>query len=223
MKSFRRKRYGRSRFRRRTFRKSYPRKSFKKRVMSAVYKYAELKQISGNFNSNITTSTTLVKFINNNIPQGPGDNQRIGNTIMSRNWQFKFVMQIADLQNPVGDVNVIKWFRVRIVWPKKMDYASASAYINSTTFPIYGMTDPDNFIIWYDKTFALTSHPELSPQASNILNFRFNKRFTAKLEFKQGTDSEPVKQPIIVFSGFPDVATWQWSWNGYAKLSYKDI
>lgn len=137
------------RIRRRYYRRN--RTTFGKKVRRTLLKAAELKQATSTFNLNASNfyKTTLAPV---NIPQGAGDNQRVGNVIMSRNWQLKLNFLAQAVQNPTTNDGIYR-MRVVIVWPRKFSTTDAANAIGLSSFPLETMIDPDNWIIWYDKTF----------------------------------------------------------------------
>lgn len=157
------------------------------------------------------------------VAQGAGDNQRIGNNIMSRNFQVKVIIRPSDVQNPVGNVNLVGYMRIFIVWPRKFSRPQAISNLNNTNFPLYGMVDQDNWIIWMDKFITLTSHPEINSTTRSHFRLEFNKRFFAKLEYPTSSETLAVKTPWMIIVHNFDVTTWNVNVRGYIKCSYKDV
>lgn len=213
MKSYRR--YGR---RKRTT-KRYIRKfrrPFKKRVRSAVYQMAELKN-----GVTYIDSSPQELYTANLVPtiyQGPGDNQRIGNKVFSRyfsiNLEFRFVQG-------VNYSNQTTTIRIFIVWPRRASRQDAESLITSTNFPVYGLIDQDNWIVWRDVRFVLGDGTQNG--TTLIKNWKFYKRFPCTLEYTKADDIIPVKYPYMILSSSQTLLAASYLLTGYMKMSYKDI
>lgn len=210
------RRYGRTRPVRRY------RKTFRKKVRRVILQNAELKQAVTNLNEDVAIDYQRWD-LGPAIAQGPGDNQRIGNNIMSKNFQVKCFFRPFDVQNPIGDVNQVGYCRVYIVWPRTFSRPQAISNLNSTNFPLFGMMDQDNWIVWYDRAFSLTSHPERFPTTPLLYRMNFNKKFFCKLEFPTSSETLANKTPwMIIVHNFANT-TFRLTVRGYIKMSYKDV
>lgn len=206
----------RSKFPRRRF-VGRGRASFRRKVKSVLYKTAELKQVANPLNQEVLVSGDTTRWsLCPAVSQGPGDNQRIGNTIMSRNFQIKVWLGAG------GNNAALTLIRIFLVWPRKFSRADAIAGITSTTFPLFGMIDQDNWIVWMDKSIQLTAQPNLNPTINQIYRFEYNKRFYSKIEYRASGDTLPNKAPWMVIIHNSNAAN-SLTINGYFKMSYKDI
>lgn len=207
------------RIRRRYYRRN--RTTFGKKVRRTLLKAAELKQATSTFNLNASNfyKTTLAPV---NIPQGAGDNQRVGNVIMSRNWQLKLNFLAQAVQNPTPNDGIYR-MRVVIVWPRKFSTTDAANAIGLSSFPLETMIDPDNWIIWYDKTFFFTFNNQIHPATKQTCRIVFNKRFYSRLDFGSSASTVPTKLPYLVWITDHPVTGFNWVATGYVKLSYKDV
>lgn len=210
---FRRRRIGR-RYRR-TFRRS-----FAKKVKSVMYRASECKNSAFSINTLINDNITYIEMVPS-IGQGPGDNQRIGNKIMSRNFQLKLTITCNESQNPTAAQLV--YFRMYIVWPRKFSRTDAIAAATAGNFPLFGVVDQDNWIIWKDMRWQMSSNPTVYQTYKQTMNITFNKRFFAGLEYRAASATFPNKGPLIVIVNNQDVLQTQLLYRGYTKLSYKDI
>lgn len=214
----------RRRFTRRIRRRPYGRNrtSFRKKVRRTLLQAAEQKQASSNFDLGLS-NFYKTSFAPVTIPQGPGDNQRIGNAIMARNWQLKVNFQANTVQNPAGDGNGLYQMRFLIVWARKLSVNDAISAIGLTAFPLTSMIDQDNWIVWYDKTFNFAFNGTIHPNVRQYHRIVFNKKFFCKLEFANAAATIPTKLPYIIIVTNHPTGAFEWRIQGYCKLSYKDI
>jgi hypothetical protein len=209
----------RRRFRRRIKRRGSTRtyrKTFGRKVKSVLYQTAELKQQSNNIGQTLPANILRINMAPT-IVQGSGDNQRIGNTIMARNWQIKLWYELF------GNSSVLTRFRVFIVWPRKLSRSEAISQITTTNFPLYGMIDQDNWIVWHDRSYQITATPVNNPTINQLIRWEFNKRFPAKLEYKNAGEDTPTKEPWFIIVHDNNILLNNFNITGYIKLSYKDI
>lgn len=219
-------RYRLRRFRRRsTFRRRYPRryrKTFKKRVRKVMYQLSELKQATLNLSGSVNTGTQYFNM-SPNIPQGPGDDERVGNEIMSKNYQLKFRLNSRIKQNPVGAGTQNIWVRILIVYPRKLSNVEATNFINATNFPLNGLIDQDNWIVWMDRWLMLNPTQDFyrgSPKTATVI---FNKRFYSKMLFGRYSSVQVEKGPFLIICNDAIVTDQELTISGYGKLSYKDV
>lgn len=209
------------RIRRRSFRRY--RTSFRKKVKRTLLQTAELKNASTTIaNQYVNVNYTRLN-LTPSIPQGAGDNERVGNKIMSRNYQVKLHFLLGAAQNPPGDVRGLRYVRVYIVWPRKLSNVEAINYLNAGNFPLFGLMDQDNWIVWYDRSFTIAYDSDANPTYRKDFRIIFNKRFYAGLEYVNAVSVQAVKGPWMIVVHNIDVVTNTLIMNGYNKLTYKDI
>lgn len=211
----RRLRFRRRRTFRRTFRSFRP--TFRKRVRRVLFQTSELKQTVSTLGTELVSDITSNAFITS-IPQGPGDNQRIGNQIRARNFQAKFNL---DLSATTGNEDDMKYVRVYIVWPRKLSSNDAANLITTANFPLQGMPDQDNWIYWYDKTFRMQMNAVNG--TTKGVRVVFNKRFYPKLEFTNSGAVIPNKIPFVIWVWNSNAIDFSLNLAGFLKVTYKDI
>lgn len=214
------------RFRRRrtSFRRYFRgnRSSFRKKVKRVIYRMAELKNASGTIATTAGSNLWYYKFCPD-IPQGAGDNNRVGNVIFTRNFQMKVTVSMASVQNPVGNPNIITQVRMFIVWPRKLSDLDAVTALTSANFPLTGMIDQDNWIVWRDMSFFMTSNTAINQRTDQVKRVVFNKRFPAKSIFDNSAAVKPEKMPYIIWRTDHAILDNNFNVNGYLKITYKDI
>lgn len=215
----RRLRFKRRFIRRRGYRRGY-RKTFTKRVKATIMRTAELKNVTTTVNTMLNTILNTVKLVPS-IAQGAGDNQRIGNKVMSRNFQIKLQFTLTPVQGAISEE--IRQMRLIIVWPRTMSDTDAVAQINTSNFPINNIVDQDNWIIWMDKTVNWTAYPLLYPAYRQTYRLEFNKRFFCTLEWKNSGTGTSTKTPYLIIVSDHNAGYENMTVRGYAKLSYKDV
>lgn len=188
-------------------------RSFSRKVKSVMYRTTENKQV--NYNVNTIPSSTIVYFrFANSIVQGAGDNQRIANQVFARGWSAKFEFTCPTNQSP----NIRIW----VVWPRALSSSDATAAITASNFPLTGVVDQDNWIVWEDTTFHMQNPADYG--RPNYYRWEFYKRFPVKLEWPSAADVIPKKNAYIVINTpYLGVGTSGYNLTGYVKLSYKDI
>lgn len=216
IRRFRRK----SGYRRRPFTRY--RKTFRKRVRKAQLQNSELKQANTQVNAAVSSGFQYYNM-SPNIPQGAGDNERIGNEIMSRNFQIKCRINARIKQNPVGPGTSNIWARILIVYPRKYSNVEAQNFITALNFPGLGLIDQDNWIVWYDKWVTLNPNSDFYHGYPKTLCFKFNKRFYSKMIFGRGASVQPEKGPWMIINHDSTPTDQELTFQGYFKLSYKDI
>lgn len=179
---------------------------------------SELKQVATSI-SNVGASTCdYIQFFPN-MPQGAGDNQRIGNRVATR--YFSFRLRFAFTPGAQWANATPLNLRLYVVWPRDASRSDALSLINETNFPTFGLQDQDNFIIWKKQDMILSNGSFYGERRFQWV--KFAKRFIWKAEFKQGTDTQPMKMPYLVISSNYLAGQQNYSVVGYVKVSYRDI
>lgn len=175
---------------RRPFRRSVGRRrSFTKRVKHVLYRTAETKQTATTLNGFLPTTPIAYFSFARGISQGPQDNGRIGNTIFARGFSCKLEFQSP--ANRAGDI------RIWIVWPRQLSYDDAVTAISSINFPMYGLVDQDNWIVWLDKVIHLSNPADYG--RPNYYRLDWYKSFPVKLEFDSNTATQAKKPLFLLF------------------------
>lgn len=142
---------------------------------------------------------------------------------MSRNFQTKIVLNARVAQNPIGNSDSNIWVRVYIIYPRKFSNVEAINYINNINFPLLGMCDQDNWIIWYDKWFMLSSNQQINNLTPKTKRIVFNKRFYSRMLFANSSANQPEKGPFMIIVTDHSITANTITVQGYSKLSYKDV
>lgn len=209
------------RLRRTGFRRVF--RSFRKKVGRVLFRMSETKQAVRNINFPISAASgafSVVQFPQ--IPVGPADYQRVGNRIFSKRLQIKMAIQTV---TAAASASYGAWLRVYWVWPRKLSTTDALAQATQTNFPVFGLMDQDNWIVFRD-TYAMPISETLSgyfavPWKKKL---EFNKKWPCMMEYKDATTDIANKTPLLIFS-----STLGSDLNhvinilGYVKVSYKDI
>ena len=216
--------YGRRRtFRRRSYRRFARRsrgtaRTFRRKVRSTIYRMSETKQgVRTLDNVAFTEAITYLPLVPL-IAQGPGDNQRIGNKVMSQWFTINLFFYVR--KSPSATIETDKTFRIYIVWPKNTSSSDTTAMFTSANFPLHGLPDQDNFIYWKDQKYFTHTTSEFGRK--DYINLKMYKRFRYHIEFKSSGNTEAPKMPYMVISTVadPNVTT---QVSGYIKMSFKDI
>lgn len=205
--------------RRSSFRRfTRPSRSFRRNVRSTIYRMSESKQGSRPYAASLLTTTITYFPLTPDISQGPGDNQRIGNKVMSNWFTIKMNFQLFPV---VAGTVLDKNIRIWVVWPKNSSVSDTTSLFTSTNFPMFGMPDQDNFYYWRDQLYFRNTVAE--PGRPDYIQFKMYKKFRYHLQYKQSGDTQPLMQPYLVVNYVPDPANLTFAVNGYIKMSYKDI
>lgn len=207
----------RRRGRRRVFRRTryYPKRSrnFVKRTVMGM---AETKQATFNINNTYTNQLTQWQLFPQ-IPQGSGDNQRIGNKVRGRWLTVNLTMRYQAGDNEDGlPVDC----RLYIVWPK-LTVSDSDAQVNLTNFPLFQLPDQDNFFYWKDYQFVIA--PGNMAMERRSFKLKWYKRIPYQFEFRKQADTLPSKMPLMILVCNQRISVSSLAIGGYVKFSYKDI
>lgn len=138
---------------------------------------------------------------------------------MSRNFQLKFWLNIIPKGLPQDPI--IFYVRIYIVWPRQFSRTNAIGALTNANFPLIGMVDQDNWIIWKDQSYTVSTSPG-STMALQSRYITFNKRFFCSLEYPTGTENLATKTPWMIIVHNVNVDNYDLRVQGYQKMSYKD-
>lgn len=186
-----------------------------KRVMK---KEMETKQV--NFQFSQTNSTLSYVALAPNVPQGPGDNQRIGTRIQTKNYMADLTLFYGN--GSTSTTNLVNC-RIYVAYPRELSGSDAVTQITPANFPVFNRHDEDNWVIWKMWDFCLGP---LNTANDNGITYRkkirYFKKWNAHHQFKSAAVGDVVKTPFMIFANDSNALTGVANMTGYTRMAYID-
>lgn len=199
---------------------------FRRRVKGIVNRMAETKYVYSSDTGSADASVFYCFAIRPTIAQGAGQNQRIGNTIRTTSFSFRWRTELT--QNPGEVITQVRWIigmfkKQPANWPTTV---VADDILDGPS--MFTQVDKDLFKAYYDKTTTMATTGSYSKFGAPTARFaKFYMKLRREIDFKANLDStytEFNKIPVIAcFTNVSVANTIACSKSIAVKMNFKDM